>query len=93
LALASIILNAYFFSGIILTDVLSGFPASPISRTRFGLMVTSFSTCPVMVRLSVGFTGSLVFTVTFFLSLLPPYPLVLVFMVTFPSPPGGICLV
>jgi hypothetical protein len=66
------ILNGYFFSGMIFTDVLSGFPACPTSRTRFGLMVTSFSTCPVIDRLSVGFSGSLVITVILFFSFPPP---------------------
>ena len=91
-AFASMILKSYFFSGIISIDLLSGSPTVPINQTLEGLIVTIFSTSPVIVRSIVGLSGSFVVTVIFFFSFFPPYPLVLTFMVIFPSLPGGICL-
>ena len=93
IALTSIILNGYFSPGIIVTTSSRGWPAGPINRTLVGVIVTSFSTSPVTVSASLGCSGSFVSIEIFFLILLPPYFLVSVLMVIFPSPPGGICLV
>jgi len=45
-----------------------------------------------MDRVTLGCCGSVELTTTFFLTVLPGYPVVLTFRLIFPSPPGGICL-
>jgi hypothetical protein len=50
IAVTSEILNGYFFSGMIFTVYVILSPGKPRRVTRFGTMVTKFSTLPEMVR-------------------------------------------
>jgi hypothetical protein len=72
LALTLRILNGYFISGIIFTELLIDAPDSPESLSLDGEMVANFSTNPVTFRLKFLLSGSFVSTRTVLASVLPP---------------------
>lgn len=92
LALKLTILNGYLSSGIIATFPSNCWSGNPVSLISSGVMVTTFSTLPLIFRLSFGFFASFVYTEIFFRRFLPEKPVVLIFTVILPSPPGGMRL-
>ncbi|MCD4741686.1 MAG: hypothetical protein K8R67_04285 [Desulfobacteraceae bacterium] len=85
-------MKSYFSDGMIVTIALISSSGAPFKCTVSDEMSATFSTLPLIYRVTSLFTGSLVWTVIAFASVVSPYPLVFTKITIVPSPARGISL-